>query len=84
MVPIGMLLHLVVDGAFSRTNTFWWPATGLSPKRGQPFSLTRPFALSAVFEVVGIVILWRFWTRCGLSDPERRRQFRSTGHLPTS
>jgi hypothetical protein len=84
MLPIGMLLHLVVDGAFSRTNSFWWPATGLSPRRGNIFSFTRPLGLNLVFEGVGILILWRFWRRFGLDDRGLRRQFRSTGRLPTS
>src|ERR1700712_5207301 len=27
-LPIGMLLHLVFDGAFTATKVFWWPFGG--------------------------------------------------------
>src|SRR4029453_14488008 len=27
-LPIGMLLHLVFDGAFTATKVFWWPFAG--------------------------------------------------------
>ena len=27
-LPIGMLMHLVWDGAFASTKVFWWPFTG--------------------------------------------------------
>ena len=27
-IPIGMLMHLVWDGAFASTQVFWWPFTG--------------------------------------------------------
>ena len=26
-VPIGMMAHLVLDGAFTRTDVFWWPSS---------------------------------------------------------
>lgn len=28
-VPIGMMLHLIADGAFALTQVFWWPFSGL-------------------------------------------------------
>ncbi|MTA65574.1 MAG: hypothetical protein F2517_03355, partial [Actinobacteria bacterium] len=27
-IPIGLFMHLIYDGAFAATKTFWWPLTG--------------------------------------------------------
>ena len=69
-LPIGMLLHLVFDGAFSATEVFWWPFTG-GWGDVQVFSLQRGW-WNIVLEVLGAVALWWIWRRCDLSDPERR------------
>ena len=82
MLPIGMLLHLVLDGVFQSTRTFWWPATGLSPVAGRIPSLTRGFVLTIVFEVIGALILRWFWKKFHLGDPVTRAGFVSTGRLP--
>ncbi len=84
MVPIGMLLHLVVDGVFSSTRTFWWPASGLAIVVGHIPSLDRPWGLNLAFEGVGALILRWFWKRFGLSDRVARAAFVSTGRLPVS
>jgi len=70
-VPIGMLLHLVWDGAFASTSVFWWPFTGSWGHVRVP-TLQRGW-LNLVFEAVGGVLLAWIWRRCELSDPQRRR-----------
>lgn len=56
-VPIGMLLHLVLDGMWTRTDVFWWPFTGWSfPFDGLP-SLDRPALVLALQEAAGAVML---------------------------
>jgi hypothetical protein len=84
MLPIGMLLHLVLDGVFSSTRTFWWPASGLRPVVGHLPSLDRPIVLNAAFELVGLLILRWFWRRFELKQADRRAEFLSTGYLPIS
>ena len=69
-LPIGMLLHLVWDGAFASTSVFWWPFTGSWGHVRVP-SLQRGWA-NLAFEAVGIVLLAWMWRRCELSDPQRR------------
>ena len=70
-VPIGMLLHLVWDGAFASTSVFWWPFTGSWGRIRVP-SLQRGWS-NIAFEIVGALLLAWIWRRCELADPKRRR-----------
>jgi membrane-bound metal-dependent hydrolase YbcI (DUF457 family) len=69
-LPIGMLLHLVWDGAFASTSVFWWPFTGSWGDVRVP-TLQRGWS-NIAFEAVGILLLAWMWRRCELSDPQRR------------
>ncbi len=53
-IPIGMLLHLVLDGS---TDGLWWPDGGRLP------SFERPLALLAVMELAGAAALYWSWAR---------------------
>ena len=82
MLPIGMLLHLALDGVFQSTRTFWWPITGLSPVAGHIPSFERGVLLNVAFEVAGAVMLRWFWKRFHLGESEPRASFLATGRLP--
>jgi hypothetical protein len=69
-LPIGMLMHLVWDGAFASTSVFWWPFTGSWGNVRVP-SVQRGW-LNAAFEAAGGLLLAWMWRRCELSDPQRR------------
>jgi len=77
--PIGMLLHLVWDGAFASTKVFWWPFSGSWGDTQVP-SLDRGL-LNILMELIGIAILWWAWRRFRLADPQRRRDFVQRGVL---
>ena len=80
-LPIGMFLHLVLDGMWARTEVFWWPAFGAGlPRDGLP-SLSRPAVVVVVQELAGAAALLWWWGRFRLSEPERRRKFFTTGRL---
>jgi membrane-bound metal-dependent hydrolase YbcI (DUF457 family) len=82
-LPIGMYLHLVLDLAFTRTDTFWWPFLGTDFSPGRAPELDRG-AWSLVMELIGIGVgVWAY-RRFGLDDPERRRRFLRTGQLDRS
>ena len=81
-LPIGTLVFLVASGAWSRTALFWWPVGGSSGVgQGVPPEFDRPLAVLIAFELAGIAAL--VWTarRFGLSDPQRRQAFLTTGRL---
>lgn len=79
-LPIGTFLHLVLDGAFTRTKVFWWPLSGTGFEDAPLPSVDRGW-WNVLLEVAGaIAILW-FVRRFDLADPTRRRTFWRTGRL---
>ncbi len=82
-LPIGMFLHLVLDGAWTRTNTFWWPLDGWRLFHGRSEIVSRGI-WSVLLELIGILLAVWLWNRFGLADPERRRMFLRTGQLERS
>jgi hypothetical protein len=78
-LPIGTFLHLVFDGAWNDTDTFWWPFTGGFGDGGLP-SIERG-VLSLVLEVIGIALLVWLHRRLRLDEPANRHRFVRTGRL---
>lgn len=79
-VPIGMFLHLVLDGSWSDARVFWWPLGGWSfPDRVAPVVARGGWSL--LLELVGIGLVVVLWGQFGLDDPQRRRRFVQTGQL---
>lgn len=78
-IPIGMLLHLVFDGAFDATNVFWWPFTSGFGDAELPVVSRGWWNLG--LEAIGAALLVWAWRLFGLADPERRALLRSQGQL---
>ena len=78
-LPIGMLLHLVWDGAFAATKVFWWPFSG-SWGTNQVPSVERGW-LNVPMELAGAAMLWWAWRRFHLADSARRSRFYRLGQL---
>lgn len=81
-VPIGLFLHLVLDGTWTRTELFWWPFAGFSALGdGRLPEFDRPLGVILVLEVIGLVVgLWLVRSY-GLTDPATRARFLRTGRL---
>lgn len=79
-IPIGMLLHLVLDGIWTDTTAFWWPFTGIAWSHAQLPELGRGLG-NLLLELIGAGALWWCWHRFRLYEPARRRRFLRTGHL---
>jgi hypothetical protein len=80
-VPIGLLLHLVLDGTWLSSALFWWPFGGgrpLGEGRIPEFDHLGP---SLALEVVGVLIAVFLVRRFELAVPDRRRAFIRTGRL---
>lgn len=78
-LPIGMLLHLVFDGAFANTEVFWWPFSG---ERGDdPLPVVARGRWNVPLEFAGAALCWIGWQRAQLSDASRRQAFLRTGVL---
>jgi hypothetical protein len=79
-LPIGMYFHLVLDLAWTRTDTFWWPflSRGFTP--GSAPEVSRgPWTLVMELVAVGVGV-WAY-RRFGLDDPRVRSRFLRTGQL---
>ena len=79
-LPIGMMLHLVYDGAFSNTNLFWWPIGGLKFGDAQLPSVARGW-IDLPLELIGLGALWWVWRTSNLQSKECRARFLRTGRL---
>ncbi len=78
-LPIGILLHLVFDGAFSSSTVFWWPFLGSWQDNRLP-SLARGW-WNVPLELVGGAMVALIWRRFGLADAPRRRDLLRRGVL---
>jgi hypothetical protein len=79
-LPIGLFLSLVFEGAWRRTELFWWPAFGVDLADATTPSLV-PLGLLVVMELVGLAALGWVAMRFRLADPERRHLFLREGRL---
>ena len=79
-IPIGMMLHLVFDGAFSNTKLFWWPIGGVHFHGDRLPSVQRGW-FDIVLELLGAAMLVWVWRTFGLASHERRARFWRTGAL---
>lgn len=81
-VPIGTFLHLVFDGAWDDTDTFWWPFTGAFGDGRLPSLERGAFAL--VLEVAGVAMLVWLYKAWRLDEASHRARFVRTGRLDRS
>lgn len=79
-LPIGMILHLVFDGAWNNTEVFWWPFFGTSFDDAPLPELDRGW-LSVPLEAIGVAICVWLWRRNRLGDSVRRARFLHDGQL---
>ncbi len=80
-LPIGLLMFLVLDGAWLRTELFWWPVLGVEVGADDLPEL-KPVAALVALEAAGVVVgVWAV-RRFGLLDREALRLFCTQGRLP--
>lgn len=80
-IPIGLFLHLVLDGAFTRSELFWWPFLGFDLGGGGLPELDRPLGVIVLLEVLGAAACWWCYQAFDLGNPRRREQFLRTGQI---
>jgi hypothetical protein len=84
-LPIGLFMHLVLDGTWTTSKLFWWPVLGVDGILGNDGTATiaeaeRGVAVVIIMEFVGAGALAFLATRLGLLS-EGRDRFVSTGQL---
>ena len=80
-VPIGLFLHLVLDGTWTDRTAFWWPVFGLDLDRDGLFELDRPLLVGLLLEALAVGCAVWAWRRYGLDQADNRRRLLVTGHL---
>lgn len=80
-LPIGLFMHLVLDGVWARTEVFWWPVYGFGFPAGQLPELERGLVI-VLQELVGAVALVWCWVVFRFADRRHLDEFVRTGHLP--
>jgi hypothetical protein len=80
-IPIGLFVHLVLDGVWTNTHLFWWPFFGAGFE-GASLPETTRGGVVVVMELAGLATLVWGARRFGLTDPASRRRFLRTGQLP--
>ena len=79
-LPIGMFLHLVVDGAVDDAQVFWWPLGGWSFE-GARLPVVERGLWNVPLELLGLALCAWIWRRHGLADRAARQWFGRTGQL---
>jgi hypothetical protein len=80
-VPIGIFAGLVLSGAWTDTEVFWWPLAGTS---FGDVPLLPVWWVVVIEEIFGLVACWWVVGQFDLYIPEVRRTFWSTGRLKES
>ena len=79
-LPIGMMMHLIYDGAFANSKLFWWPIGGASFDQTALPSVARGW-LNVPLEMLGVVAVVWIWRTFGLGSRPQRDAFWHTGQL---
>lgn len=77
-LPIGMFLHLVLDGTWTKNELMAWPVLGTDFPDGD---LIPPVVVTVLMELAGAWALVWFVRRFALNEPERLRYFVRSGRL---
>ncbi len=79
-LPIGMILHLVFDGAWGNTEVFWWPLFGVSFDDAALPLVERGW-WNLPLEAIGVFLCVWLWRHNDLGSAERRTEFLHNGRL---
>jgi hypothetical protein len=81
-VPIGLFMHLVLDGSWADAEVFWWPFLGVSDVLGgsEVSEFQRSTTVLLLMEVIGLGVLAFLTSRLDLLG-EGRSLFRSSGQV---
>lgn len=83
-IPIGVLLHLVLDGSWTRASLFWWPAFGFDFGDQQVPEFAGSAVRVLVLEALALVVARLAYVRYELDQPANRELLLRTGQLSRS
>jgi len=83
-VPIGLFVHQVLDGSWTRAELFWWPAFGFDFGPSTLPEFDRPLVVGLLLEALGLATAVWACRRYDLADPAKRQRLIQTGQLDRS
>lgn len=80
-IPIGLMLHLVLDFTWAEQELLWWPAFGTAFPEHQIPAFERPLGIGLLLELLALGIgVWAA-RRYELTTAENWRRLATTGQL---
>jgi len=81
-LPIGLFMHLVLDGTRANAKVFWWPFLGTSEVLGGSAvpEFERSVPVLIAMELIGVGVLWFFAQRLDIFG-EGKELFRTKGQI---
>jgi len=83
-IPIGLLLHLVLDFSWTQSELLWWPAFGFEFSDEGSAAFNRPIEIGLLLELVAIGVGYWAYRRYELDDPDNRTLLLRSGRLNRS
>ncbi|MEL7210209.1 MAG: hypothetical protein AAGK32_18595 [Actinomycetota bacterium] len=83
-LPIGLFMHLLLDGTWATTRLFWWPALGFDLSAETVPERAGGWILAIVLELLALAVAVWAVRRYGLDQPDHRQRLLRTGHLDRS
>lgn len=83
-IPIGLLLHLVLDFTWVESSLLWWPAFGFDFGAGVNVAYTRPIEIGLLLDLVAVGVGFWAYRRYDLDVPANRRLLLRSGRLNRS
>ena len=83
-LPIGLLIHSLLDGSWLTTRLFWWPIGGWSFDGLVAPEVRRSLSRSLLLDLVGIGVGYWAWKRYELDRGTNRKLLLTTGRLSRS
>ncbi len=80
-IPIGLLLHLVLDATWTDAAVLWWPAFGFGFPPGATAAFTRPIEVGLLLDVLALAVGYWAYRRYDLDDSANRKLLVRTGRL---
>ncbi|MFW2380709.1 MAG: hypothetical protein ACN4GZ_03040 [Acidimicrobiales bacterium] len=83
-IPIGLLLHLVLDFTWADSQLLWWPAFGTDFSDDATAAFNRSLEVGLLLEVVAVAVGYWAYRRYELDNPENRDLLIRSGRLARS
>lgn len=83
-VPIGLMVHQVLDGSWTDKNLFWWPVFGSEFGGSGLPAWSRSIAFGLLLEIIAVAVGFWAFNRYQLDKPANQKLLLEEGQLARS